>query len=146
MPSSHKTGGRVVRASFGFVLFEDGFSEAFQFIAFHGLVPSRRRWSCLTVVNTSAACGPPITEIRLLGHMKRNLWVVGTAAHAVVAGTVRTANDDGELGNVHAGDGGDQFCTVFGDATRLVGLSNHEPGDVLKNTNGTPRCPHSSTK
>ena len=31
--------------------------------------PSRALWSCLTVERTPAACSPPMTEIRELGHI-----------------------------------------------------------------------------
>ena len=34
--------------------------------------PRAASWSFLTVDSTDAACGPPITEIRALGHMNRN--------------------------------------------------------------------------
>src|SRR5690606_18129975 len=39
---------------------------------------------------------------------------------------------DGELGNLCAGDGGDQLGPVFGDALGLVFAADHEAGDVLQ--------------
>uniref|UniRef100_A0A0E9QHF3 Uncharacterized protein n=1 Tax=Anguilla anguilla TaxID=7936 RepID=A0A0E9QHF3_ANGAN len=35
--------------------------------------PSRAFWSFVIVAKTVAACSPPITDIRALGHMYRNL-------------------------------------------------------------------------
>ena len=45
-------------------------------------------------------------------------------------------DDHGEFGHVDTGDGGDKFRAVLGDATRLVGLADHEPGDVLQEHEG----------
>lgn len=61
---------------------------------------------------------------------------VGAAAHAVVAGAVGAAYDDGEFGDGRAGDGGDELGAVLGDAVALGGGADHEAGDVLEEDEG----------
>src|SRR5690606_20173398 len=57
-------------------------------------------------------------------------------AHAVVSGAEGAADDDGEFGDAGAGDGGDHFRAVFGDAAGFVVAAHHEPGDVLQEDEG----------
>ena len=54
---------------------------------------------------------------------------------------MRTADDDRELRNVHAGHGGDQFSTVLGDTAGFVGLADHESRDVLQEDEWNPSLP-----
>src|SRR5690606_25896880 len=61
---------------------------------------------------------------------------VGAPAHAVVSGAEGAADDDGEFGDAGAGDGGDHFRAVFGDAAGFVVAAHHEPGDVLQEDEG----------
>ncbi len=56
----------------------------------------------------------------------------GAAAHAVVAGPERAADQDGELRDLGGGDGGDQLGAVLGDAAGLVLAADHEARDVLQ--------------
>ena len=58
--------------------------------------------------------------------------LVGAAAHAVVAGAERAADDDGELRDDRVGDGVHHLRAVLGDAAALVLLADHEAGDVLQ--------------
>ena len=90
-------------------------------------MPSRR-----TCASTVAACSPPITLMRALGHMNRKRGSIRAAAHAVVAGTVAAADDHGELGHRRGGDRGHQLGAILGDAAGLVFPSDHEAGDVLQ--------------
>ena len=57
---------------------------------------------------------------------------VRAAAHRVVAGAERAADDDGQLRHPRAGDGGDHLGAVLGDAAGLVVAPDHEAGDVLQ--------------
>ena len=64
---------------------------------------------------------------------------VGAAAHAVVAGPERAADDDRELGHLgRGGHGRDELGAVLGDAAGLVLASDHEAGDVLQEEQGDP--------
>ena len=56
-----------------------------------GSSPARR---ARTVASTLAACSPPITEMRALGHIHRKRGDVGAAAHAVVARAEAAADDE----------------------------------------------------
>ena len=84
------------------------------------------------MASTLAACGPPITEMRALGHVKRKRGRIGAAAHAVVPCAIAAADDDGDFGHVGAGDGGDHLGAILGDAAGLRGIADHEAGDVLQ--------------
>ena len=55
-------------------------------------MPSRR-----TVARTPAACSPPITEMRLIGPGPQKARAIGAAAHAVIAGTERPADQQRDL-------------------------------------------------
>src|SRR5712692_10012902 len=57
---------------------------------------------------------------------------VGAAAHAVVAGAERAADDQRELGHLGGGDCGHHLRAVLGDTARLVLLADHVAGDVLQ--------------
>ena len=58
--------------------------------------------------------------------------LVGAAAHAVVAGAKRSADDDRELRHDRVGDGVDHLRAVLRDARALVLPADDEAGDVLK--------------
>src|SRR4051794_27628836 len=57
---------------------------------------------------------------------------IGAAAHAVVAGTIAAADDDGELRNARGRHRRHHLGAVAGDAFALVLASHHEAGDVLQ--------------
>src|SRR5690606_22475719 len=59
-------------------------------------------------------------------------WVVGAAAHAVIARPEAAADDEGELGHLGAGDRRHELGAVLGDPAMLVLSTHHEPGDVLE--------------
>ena len=59
-------------------------------------------------------------------------WLIGSTAHAVVAGTIRCAHDDRDGRNDAVRDGVDEVRTVLDDALLLVLLADHEAGDVLQ--------------
>ena len=93
--------------------------------------PSRCRLSSRTCSSTLAACWPPMTLIRALGHI--HSWRGDSpAAHAVVAGAEAAADDDRELGHLRVGDGHDHLRAVAREAAVLVLPADHEPGDVLQ--------------
>ena len=58
--------------------------------------------------------------------------IEGAAAHAVVAGPEAAADQDGELGYLGAGHGGDELGAILGNAAVFVFLADHEAGDVLQ--------------
>ena len=108
-------------------------------VAYHG-----RPWSLVLLLELRADLG-----LADLGHHGRGLLAahdgdprvgpheqearrVGAAAHPVVAGAERAADDHGDLGHARGRDGGDELRPVLGDAARLVVLAHHEPGDVLE--------------
>lgn len=84
------------------------------------------RRQLLAAHDTHAGIGPHPQEARR----------IGTAAHAVVARAIAAANNDGELGHIGAGDGGDELGAVLGDAVALRGGADHEAGDVLEEDEG----------
>ena len=84
------------------------------------------------VASTDDACGPPMTEIRLAGHIHRNRGRVRPAAHGVVAGPERAADDDGQLGHPGRRDGRHHLGAVLRDAPGLVVLADHEAVHVLQ--------------
>ena len=90
-------------------------------------MPSRR-----TVASTDAACSPPITEIRALGHIHRKRGSYARPHIAVVAGAERAADHHGELRHGGARDRRHQLGAVLGDAAGLVLAPDHEAGDVLQ--------------
>ena len=57
---------------------------------------------------------------------------VRAAAHAVIAGAVRRADDHGELRHARAGHGRDELRAVLGDAAALGVFADHEARDVLQ--------------
>src|SRR3546814_12756797 len=57
---------------------------------------------------------------------------VGPAAPAVIAGTIRAADDDGEFRHLGARPGGNQLGAVAGDAAGLVFLADHDSGMYLQ--------------
>ena len=57
---------------------------------------------------------------------------VGAAAHPVVAGAERAADDDRELRHLGARDRHHELRAVAGDPAGLVLLADHEAGDVLQ--------------
>ena len=57
---------------------------------------------------------------------------VGAAAHRIVAGAERTADQHRQLGHPGAGHRGDHLGAVLGDAAGLRLAADHEPGDVLQ--------------
>ena len=63
---------------------------------------------------------------------------VGAAAHAVVAGAVRGADDHGELRHRGGGDRVHHLRAVLGDAAVLVALADDEAGDVLQEEQRDP--------
>jgi hypothetical protein len=73
-----------------------------------------------------------MTLMRAFGHIHKKRGRIGAAAHAVVAGTKAAADDDGELGHIGRGHGGDHLGAVAGDAFVLVLAAHHEAGDVLQ--------------
>src|SRR5437868_3258314 len=67
-----------------------------------------------------------------VGPHPQEAWVVGAAAHGVVARAERAADDDGELGHRGVGDGRHHLGAVFGYPPALVRAPDHEAGDVLQ--------------
>src|SRR6056297_3277924 len=57
---------------------------------------------------------------------------VGPAAHGVIAGAERAADDDGELRHVRTGHRRDHLGAVFRNAGLFVLFADHEAGDVLQ--------------
>src|SRR3712207_8501517 len=57
---------------------------------------------------------------------------VGPAAHPVVAGPERAADDHGELRHAGVGDRHDHLGPIFGDTPGLVLPAYHEARDVLQ--------------
>ena len=71
MPSSQRRARRVVRRALVLVLVADRLLE--RLLVLGGPLPPRASMpSRRTVASTEAACSPPITEIRALGHIHRN--------------------------------------------------------------------------
>ena len=64
--------------------------------------------------------------------------LVRAAAHRVVAGAERAADDDRELGHVRAGDRHHELRAVARDPALLVLLPDHEAGDVLEEDERDP--------
>lgn len=72
--------------------------------------------SLSTVVNTPAACSPPITLILAFGHIHKKRGLnrvrngnvlkepVSTSAHSVVSSSEASTDNNGELGYVRVGD------------------------------------------
>jgi hypothetical protein len=58
--------------------------------------------------------------------------LVGAACHRVVPGAEAAADDDGELGDLGAGDGHHHLRPVLRDPAGLVLPADHEAGDVLE--------------
>lgn len=85
----------------------DGFHDSSQLLATH---------------DTDTGVGPHPEETR----------AICATAHAVVTSAVAAADDNGELGHVGAGDGGNELSAVLGDAFTLGRRSDHESGDVLQ--------------
>lgn len=67
-----------------------------------------------------------------VGPHPQEAWAVGTPAHAVVSGTIGTANNNGEFRNICASNGSDELGTVLGNTITLRGGADHEAGDVLQ--------------
>jgi hypothetical protein len=89
---------------------------------------SRFLCSWAIVAKTPAACSPPITEIRALGHMYKNLGLtkyktviydmhysqedvqikpIGPSTHSVISGAVRAPYNNSELGHLGTRNGCD---------------------------------------
>ncbi len=71
IPSSQIARGRVVGRAFVLVLLQDRAADLVLLVRAQ-LLPLARSCSRLTVASTDAACSPPITEMRALGHIQRN--------------------------------------------------------------------------
>lgn len=71
-----------------------------------------------------------------IGPHPQETGAVSSAAHAVVAGTVASTYDDGELGDVGASNSSHKLGTVLGDTVALRGGTDHETGDVLEEDEG----------
>mmetsp|Transcript_36375 Transcript_36375/g.91400 ORF Transcript_36375/g.91400 Transcript_36375/m.91400 type:complete len:593 (-) Transcript_36375:82-1860(-) len=67
---------------------------------------------------------------------EHEVWAVGAAAHAVVAGTKAAPDDEGDLGHLGVGHRHHHLGAVLGDAARLVLLPHHEACDVLQEDEG----------
>ena len=127
--------GRVVGAALLLVLLADRLAERLLVLG-RPLEPARlelvavdrgeHRRRLLAAHDRDARVGPHPEEARR----------VGPPAHRVVAGAVRAADDDGELGHPRAGDGGDHLGAVLGDAAGLGLAADHEAGDVLQEHQG----------
>ena len=116
--------GRVVRVALGFVLFARLFLEG-RFVGFRpaaafglgGVAADRGEYvrRLLTAHDRNTRVGPGKQEAR----------PVGTAAHAVVAGTVGAANDDREFRHGGGGYGCYELGAVLRDSPGFGGLSDH---------------------
>ena len=90
-----------------------------ELIAFHG---GQHAGGLLSSHHADAGVGPHPQKSRR----------VGSAAHPVISGAERAADDDRELRHGGIGDCVHHLRAVFGDAASLILLSDHEAGDVLK--------------
>src|SRR5690606_20876736 len=71
-----------------------------------------------------------------VGPHKQKAGIIGPAAHAVVAGAKRAADDYRQLGHLGTGHRSDQFGAVAGDTLGLVLAAHHKAGDVLQEHQG----------
>ena len=74
-------------------------------------------------------------DFRLRPH-PQEARIIRSSAHAVVPRAGTGPDDDGELGYVGAGDRGDEFGAVFGDAALFGVGADHEAADVLEEDEG----------
>ena len=79
-----------------------------------------------------------MTEMRAFGHIHRNRGLVRPAAHAVVAGAERPADDDRELRHDAVCHGVHQLGAVARDAGAFVLAAHDEAGDVLQEEQRNP--------
>ena len=84
-----------------------------------------------TIASTVAACSPPITGCGRSATSRAGA-AVRAAAHRVVAGAERAADDDGELRHRGVRHRRHELRAVARDAAGLVLLADHEAGDVLQ--------------
>src|SRR5262249_28933649 len=63
---------------------------------------------------------------------------IGASAHAVIAGAIATANDDGVFRHRRGRDRGNELGAVLGDAAGLVLLADHKAGDLLQEQHRDP--------
>ncbi len=76
----------------------------------------------LTAHDTDTSVGPHPQES----------GAVRATAHAIVAGAVAAADDNGELGHVGAGDSGNKLGAVLGDTFAFGSRADHEARDILQ--------------
>ena len=97
------------------------------------------------VSRTSAACCPPITEMRALGRSTEN-GLVGPSAHSVISRPKGTADDDGELGDGGIGDGHYHLGPVLAIPPASYWRPTMKPVMFGRNSRGIPRWLHNSMK
>src|SRR5215831_1162471 len=68
----------------------------------------------------------------MIGPCKQETRLVCAAAHRIVAGSIGSADHNGDGGHSGVGYGVDQLCAVANDSLFFVNPANHEPGYVLQ--------------
>ena len=112
--------GGVVGRSLALVLLEDRLPDGAARRRRSACLPSRASWSRLTVASTRGRLfAAHHRDARVRPHPEEPR-IEGAAAHPVVAGTERSADDDGELRDDRVGDGVHHLRAVLGDAAALV--------------------------
>ncbi|KAG1274717.1 hypothetical protein G6F64_015059 [Rhizopus arrhizus] len=108
-----------------FVLFADGRLEGGFFI---GRPFPAARFDAIALDRGQHACSLFAAHHRDagVGPHEQHAGRIRAAAHAVVAGTERAADDHGELGHLGAGHGHHQLGPVLGDAALFVLAADHE--------------------
>ena len=123
--------GGVVRMAFALVLLADGRLER----VFLGRRPvAAARLDAVALDGGQHAGGLLAAHDRdaRVGPHEQHARRIGAAAHAVVAGAERAADQHGELGHGGGGHGRHHLGAVTRDAFVLVLAADHEAGDVLQ--------------
>src|SRR5574343_1729718 len=120
----------VVGVALGFILLADRRLEGGFFLGRPGLAGGFDAVALDRGQHAGRLFAPHHRDARVRPH-PQEAWRVGTAAHAVVAGTEAAADDHGEFRHLGGSDGRHHLGAIAGKAAVFVLLADHEAGDVL---------------
>ena len=123
--------GGVVGRSFELVFVEDRLPDLALLVRAERLVLARELLALHRREHAGRLLAAHHRDARVRPHPEEPR-LVRAAAHAVVAGAERPADDDGELRHDRVRDGVHHLRAVLGDAAALVLPADHEAGDVLQ--------------
>jgi hypothetical protein len=121
----------VVGAAFGFVAGADWVFEFF-FVGFGPALAFRFHAVALHLCEHGGGLFAAHDGDAGVGPGEEEARGIGAAAHAVIAGAERAADQHGEFRHFGGGDGGDHLGAILGDAAGFVFAADHEAGNVLQ--------------